>query len=530
MADKTGILNVEIAGERYPVRFKDNGDGTYAMLVAVVGSVPSGTSPLATEQTLQDTKDAVDKVRAAILAEIEVSELVWVNAKVNPPIYYVRRVEIDGSGAETILWYTPGGVLAVPQPDPSDLRPVGEVRDIDTDSIKFQAVNDGDGYSVGDILILSIGTDTSTTPPSVAWNFWLNVSVLPATILTSAPLSGDVVQMVQKVFVDNLPTDYAKENKQPGFGTAGVASVDVSSVQGVDGGVPIPISGTVTATVAGVATEAKQDDGITQLTNLNTAVGVQGDTAATTDTGSFSVISFIKRGLQNWTSLLGRLPGSLGQNTSANSLPVVLPSDQTVSVNTGLSQPLTDTQLRDSAVAVSVGNFPSTQNVAGTVNVGNFPATQPVSGSVSVNNFPATQAVTGTVSVSNFPSDYAKDVTLTNGSQKTQLTDIGYVSAVFTPVSGVFSAGGQNGTAFVPIAGRGFNITFGFSGAGSVGLEKSFDGGTTWAAASIFGGKVLYTTTAGANLTESWAEEQTGVSYRLTCVSASGNITWRVSQ
>lgn len=53
-----------------------------------------------------------------------------------------------------------------------------------------------------------------------------------------------------------------------------------------------------------------------------------------------------------------------------------------VPVDTGLAQPLTDTQLRATAVPVS-----------GTIAVSNFPATQPVSGSVSVSNFPATQPI-----------------------------------------------------------------------------------------------------------------------------------------
>jgi hypothetical protein len=59
--------------------------------------------------------------------------------------------------------------------------------------------------------------------------------------------------------------------------------------------------------------------------------------------------------------------------------------------------------------AVTVTNFPATQNVTGTVNVGNFPAfptTQAVSGTVNVGNFPAfptTQAVSGTVGVNSLP-------------------------------------------------------------------------------------------------------------------------------
>jgi len=68
-----------------------------------------------------------------------------------------------------------------------------------------------------------------------------------------------------------------------------------------------------------------------------------------------------------------------------------------VPVTTGLA-PLTDTQLRASSVPVS---GPATDAqlratplpVSGTVAVSNLPATQPISGTVSVGNFPATQPV-----------------------------------------------------------------------------------------------------------------------------------------
>ena len=109
-----------------------------------------------------------------------------------------------------------------------------------------------------------------------------------------------------------------------------------------------------------------------------------------------------------------------------------------VDVDTGLVQPLTNTELRALSVATTVGNFPTSQAVTGTVELGtstltalenttvsvsNFPATQPISGTVSignspsvsvsnfpatqsvnVGNFPSTQAISGSVSISNSPS------------------------------------------------------------------------------------------------------------------------------
>ena len=40
------------------------------------------------------------------------------------------------------------------------------------------------------------------------------------------------------------------------------------------------------------------------------SLGAPADTVATTDTGNFSIVSLIKRGLQNWTTLLARIPAT----------------------------------------------------------------------------------------------------------------------------------------------------------------------------------------------------------------------------
>lgn len=63
------------------------------------------------------------------------------------------------------------------------------------------------------------------------------------------------------------------------------------------------------------------------LAALNTNLGAQNDAAATTDTGTFSLVAFVKRGLQNWTSLLSRLPSSLGAKSTATSLSTTSATD-----------------------------------------------------------------------------------------------------------------------------------------------------------------------------------------------------------
>lgn len=47
-------------------------------------------------------------------------------------------------------------------------------------------------------------------------------------------------------------------------------------------------------------------DGVVQVNQAD--LGAKADAVATTDTGTFSVIALIKRGLQNWTSLLAKIP------------------------------------------------------------------------------------------------------------------------------------------------------------------------------------------------------------------------------
>lgn len=61
---------------------------------------------------------------------------------------------------------------------------------------------------------------------------------------------------------------------------------------------------------------------------INTDLGAPNDVAAASDAGTFSITALIKRGLERWTTLLGRLPTALGVKTSANSFPVVIASDQ----------------------------------------------------------------------------------------------------------------------------------------------------------------------------------------------------------
>ena len=63
-------------------------------------------------------------------------------------------------------------------------------------------------------------------------------------------------------------------------------------------------------------TEATQLLIKTAVQNIDTDLGAAGDAAATSDTGAFSIIAFLKRGLQNWTSVLSSVGAPLATSAS----------------------------------------------------------------------------------------------------------------------------------------------------------------------------------------------------------------------
>ena len=113
------------------------------------------------------------------------------------------------------------------------------------------------------------------------------------------------------------------------------------------------------------------------------------------------------------------------KNDSGNPVPV----SGTVTANTGLSQPLTDTQLRASNVGVTVSNFPATQAVSGTVTAnagtGTFAVSAaslplPSGASTAANQTTANSSLS---SIDTKLSSQATAANQTNGSQKSKIVD-----------------------------------------------------------------------------------------------------------
>ena len=74
-----------------------------------------------------------------------------------------------------------------------------------------------------------------------------------------------------------LPTGAATAAKQPALGTAGTASTDVLTVQGIAAMTPLAVSAAALPLPSGAATEAKQDAQITQETAAAASLAVMDD-------------------------------------------------------------------------------------------------------------------------------------------------------------------------------------------------------------------------------------------------------------
>lgn len=94
------------------------------------------------------------------------------------------------------------------------------------------------------------------------------------------------------------------------------------------------------------------------------------------------------------------------------------------------------------------------------------------------------------------------------------------------PVAGTLSATGQT-ASFTPQLGRPIWLTLSGAWAGTVTLERSVDGGTTWLPATLAGTALTYT----ANLNEPVTEESVGGAiYRGNFTRTSGDLTYRIEQ
>lgn len=278
-------------------------------------------------------------------------------------------------------------------------------------------------------------------------------------------------------------------------------SIDIGEVEiNNDSGNPVPISATSLPLPSGAATEAKQDAGNTSLSSIDSSVGSKSDAAASTDTGTFSLIALVKRGLQNWTTLLSRIPALVSGRIPVDGSGVTQPISGTVTA-TG---PLTDAELRASAILASVASLPlptgaatsdnqTTANnslasldgkspalVSGRIPVDGSGVTQPVSGTVTATG-PLTntelRATAVPISASSLPLPTGAATSDNQTTANTSLASIAgltipahdYISLGYTGTnltSVVYKTGGSGGTTVA-------TLTLTYSGSSLISVTKS---------------------------------------------------------
>lgn len=240
--------------------------------------------------------------------------------------------------------------------------------------------------------------------------------------LTDAELRATPVEVSGTVAVSNFPAS------QPVSGTVALDAATLAALENVsvivtsigevevtnDVGNPIPVTGTLVATPSGtqdvnlvsaIEVEVKNDVG-----NPLSVIGPLTDAQLrATPVPVSGTVAVSNPGLTDTQLRATPVPVSGTVTITDGSGPVTVDGTVAVSGSVAVTGPLTDAQLRATAVPVS-GPLTDTQlratpvPVSGTVTItdGSGPVT--VDGTVAVSNFPATQPVSGTVAVSNFPA------------------------------------------------------------------------------------------------------------------------------
>jgi hypothetical protein len=125
------------------------------------------------------------------------------------------------------------------------------------------------------------------------------------------------------------------------------------------------------------------------------------EAAASGDQTGLSVVAILKRGLVHLSSIIAKLPNLISNRIPVDGSGVTQPVSGTVTANTGLTQPLTDTQLRAASVPISQataanlnatvvgsGSFTAAQSTAANLNAtvvgsGSFTAAQPTAANLN---------------------------------------------------------------------------------------------------------------------------------------------------
>ncbi len=202
----------------------------------------------------------------------------------------------------------------------------------------------------------------------MANNTQLNTNVTSGDTIATEDIAGVKHELVKVEFgADGIATKVSATDPLP-VTTGGLTDTELRAT-------PVPVSGTVTVDTSTLATSAKQDTGNSSLSSILAKIITAPATEAKQDIGNTSVSSIDTKLSSQATAAkqdtgntsLGSIDTKLSsqstaakQDTGNTSLASIdgkltnpLPVSGTVTANTGLTQPLTDAQLRATPVPVS---------------------------------------------------------------------------------------------------------------------------------------------------------------------------------
>ena len=196
-------------------------------------------------------------------------------------------------------------------------------------SATTQPISGSVGINAGSNIIGRVGIDQTTNGTTNRVNIGTDGTV---AINASLPTGANTIGQVTANAGTNLntsalnleATQSAMSAKLPAV--LGARTIAQSMGVNIASDQVVPISATSLPLPTDASSSTLQIAGNSSLSNIDNNLGTQSDSAATTDTGTFSIISFIKRGLQNWTTLLARIP-ILGQAATNASIPVALANE-----------------------------------------------------------------------------------------------------------------------------------------------------------------------------------------------------------
>ena len=183
-------------------------------------------------------------------------------------------------------------------------------------------------------------------------------------MLTAA--DGSQVQCIAIVGADGMPITAwpLPEGAATESGQASIAAAVSALAQALGAGLSVtnfPASQTVAGTVnvGNFPADLAKEGG--KLTELSAVLGAAADASAASDSGAFSVVALIKRGLASLTSIFGRTAPLVNTRypVEVGNFPATLATTAAVQEvrdrlpETAHSQPLTDTQLRAAPVPVN---------------------------------------------------------------------------------------------------------------------------------------------------------------------------------